>query len=117
MQCMMIWNHLHKTNPKFVKNLSILKNPKFSKKSQKLGQKHEMQDKNREKKIILDEEMIFRPKNFWVWGLEWERKVWGGEKTKTIERDRGEMKKNCVDPLYRNPSFSMDREVLRAVEN
>ena len=52
-----------------------------------------MHDTNRENKIIPEEEMILRPKNFWVWGLEWERKVWKGEETKTIERDRGEMKK------------------------
>ena len=34
-----------------------------------------------------------RLKNTWVGGLEYEREVWEDEKTKTIERDRGEMKK------------------------
>ena len=29
------------------------------------------------------------------------REVWEDEKTKTIERDQGEMKKNCADPIYR----------------
>ena len=42
-----------------------------------------------------------RLKNTWVGGLEYEREVWEDEKTKTIERDRGEMKKKCVDPIYR----------------
>ena len=35
-----------------------------------------------------------RLKNTWVRGLEREREVWEDEKMKTIERDRGEMKKN-----------------------
>ena len=61
-----------------------------------------MHDKNRENKIIPDEEMILRLKNFWVWGLEWERKDWGDEETKTVERDRGEMKKNRVVTIYRH---------------
>ena len=42
-----------------------------------------------------------RLKNTWVGGLEYEREVWEDEKTKTIERDRGEMKKNHADPIYR----------------
>ena len=42
-----------------------------------------------------------RLKNTWVGGLECEREVWEDKKTKTIERDRGEMKKNRADPLYR----------------
>ena len=41
------------------------------------------------------------------------RRVLVGEETKTIERDRGEIRKNRVDPLYRNPNFSMNREVSR----
>ena len=68
-----------------------------------------MHDKKRENKIIPDEEMILRLKNFWVWGLEWERKVWGGEETKTVKRDRGEMNKNCVITIYRHIHSSMDR--------
>ena len=34
-----------------------------------------------------------RLKNTWVGGLEYKREVWEDEKTKTIERDQGEMKK------------------------
>ena len=52
-----------KPTQKFVeKNLSILKNLKFFKKFLKLGQKNEMHEKNRENKIIPDEEMILRLK-------------------------------------------------------
>ena len=40
----------------FVKNSSILKNSKFFKKSQKLGQKNEMHDKMSENEIIPKEE-------------------------------------------------------------
>ena len=54
-----------------------------------------------------------RPKNTWERGLEWLRRVLVGEETKTIERDRGEIRKNRADPLYRNPNFSMNREVSR----
>ena len=39
-----------------MKNSSILKNPKFFKKSQKLGQKDEMHDKMSENEIIPEEE-------------------------------------------------------------
>ena len=42
-----------------------------------------------------------------------ERKVWEGDKTKTIKRDWGEMKKNCTDPIYRKSQISMDRKVSR----
>ena len=40
-----------------------------------------------------------RPKNTWVRDLEYEREVWEDEKMKTIERDRGEMKKIRTDPI------------------
>ena len=46
-----------------------------------------MHDKNRENKIIPDEEMILRLKKTWERGLEWLRKVWGGEETQIVERD------------------------------
>ena len=42
-----------------------------------------------------------RLKNTWVGGLECEREVWEDEKMKTIKRDRGEMKKNWANPIYR----------------
>ena len=35
-----------------------------------------------------------RPKITWEWSLEWERKVSGGEETRSVERDRGGMRKN-----------------------
>ena len=59
----------------------------------------------------------FRPKNTWEWGLEWERSVWEGEKLERIKRDQEKWNGNCADSLYKNPSFSMDREVSRAIEN
>ena len=65
-----------------------------------------MHDKNKKNKIIPDEKMILRSKNFWVWDLEWERKVWGGEETKTVKRDQGEMNKNCAITIYRQLSRS-----------
>ena len=37
----------------------------------------------------------------WVEVFEREESVWGVKKLKTIEKDRGEMKKNRTEPLYR----------------
>ena len=48
-----------------------------------------------------------------VEGFEREESVWEVKRLKTIERDRGEMKKNCVDPLYRKV-IKLDRS--RGVE-
>ena len=45
-----------------------------------------------------------------VWS---ERRVWEGERSKSIERDREEMNKNCADPLNRN-FINLDRS--RCVE-
>ena len=45
--------------------------------------------------------------------MECEREVWEDEKMKTIERDRGEMKKNHADPIYRKV-IKLDRS--RCVE-
>ena len=49
----------------------------------------------------------------WVEGFEREESVWEVKRLKTIERDRGEMKKNRVDPLYRKV-IKLDRS--RGVE-
>ena len=53
------------------------------------------------KRHTKSKKCTLRPKNIWVGGLEYEREVWEDEKMKTIKRDRGEMKKNRTDPLYR----------------
>ena len=37
----------------------------------------------------------------WVEGFEREESVWEVKRLKTIEKDRGEMKKNRTKPLYR----------------
>ena len=37
----------------------------------------------------------------WVEGFKREESVWEVKRLKTIERDRGEMKKNLADPSYR----------------
>ena len=37
----------------------------------------------------------------WVEGFEREECVWEVKRLKIIERDRGEMKKNRANPLYR----------------
>ena len=95
--------HFHKNQPKnFVKNPKILKNPKFSTKPKKLGQNHEMHDEWMKKRHTRSRKCTQWPKNTWVGGLECEREVLGGEEIKTIKRDQGEMKKHCIDPLYRN---------------
>ena len=53
------------------------------------------------KRYTRSRKSTLRLKNTQVGGLECEREVWEDEKTKTIARDRGEMKKNCAYPLYR----------------
>ena len=53
------------------------------------------------KRHTRSKKCYLRLKNTWVKGLECEREVWEDEKMKTIERDRGEMKKKRVDPIYR----------------
>ena len=60
-----------------------------------------MHDERMKKRHTRSRKCTQRPKNTRVKGLECEREVLGDEETKTIERDRGEMKKNRVDPLYR----------------
>ena len=44
----------------------------------------------------------------WVEGFEREESVQEVKRLKTIERDRGEMKKNRVEPLYRKV-INLDR--------
>ena len=61
------------------------------------------------------------------WSLDWKtsrlevwserERFWEEGETFFVKRDRVEMRENCADPIYRNPSFSMDQEVLRGVEN
>ena len=53
------------------------------------------------KRHTRSKKCTLRPKNIWVGGLEYEREVWEDEKMKTIKRDRGEMKKNWANPIYR----------------
>ena len=49
----------------------------------------------------------------WVEGFEREESVWEVKRLKTIERDRGEIKKNHAEPLYRKV-INLDRS--RGVE-
>ena len=94
MQCMNIYDHLNITQPKnFTKTSSILKNPKS------LVRMQEMHDEWMKKRHTRGRKCSLRPKNTWVRGLECEREVWEDEKTKTIERDWGEMKKIRADPI------------------
>ena len=72
-----------------------------------------MHDERMKKRHTKRKKCTQRPKNTWVEGLECEREVLGGEKTKTIKRDYGEMKKSRADPLFRN-FINLDR--LRGVE-
>ena len=66
-----------------------------------------------EKETYWMQKMHTRLKSTQVGGLECEREVWEDKKMKTIERDRGEMKKNRADPLYRKV-IKLDRS--RAIE-
>ena len=90
MQCMNIEDHLNKTQPKnFAKTSSNLKNPKIFQKPQKLDKKRMKCMIDVRRKIIPEEENTLEAKD-WVGKTfrERERKVvWGGEKSKTIERD------------------------------
>ena len=52
-----------------------------------MHEKHEMQDERMKKRHTKSRKCTQRLKNTWVEGLECEREVVGGEKTKTIERD------------------------------
>ena len=49
----------------------------------------------------------------WIEGFEREECVWEVKRLKSIERDRGEMKKNHTEALYRN-FINLDRS--RGVE-
>ena len=53
------------------------------------------------------------PKITWSEGFEREECVWEVKRLKTIERDRGEVRKNRTKALYRN-FINLDR--LRCVE-
>ena len=68
---------------------------------------HEEWVKERSYQVIWDKK---RPKIMWVWER---RECLGGEKTDSIERDRGEVKRNRADPLYRK-TIKLDR--LKGVE-
>ena len=56
---------------------------------------------------------LLRPKNEWGRSLEWEKGLWEGEESERVERDWEKWVRNCADPLYRNPWFSMDQKVSR----
>ena len=62
---------------------------------------HEIMMNEWKRDIPEEENALWDRKTLGLKGLEYEREVWEDEKMKTIERDRGEMKKNRTDPLYR----------------
>ena len=117
MRCNAWWfkTFTQKPTQKFCeKTQQFWKTPNFQKKPQKLGQKHEMHDERMKKRHTRSKKCTQRPKNTWVEDLECEREVLGGEEMKTIERDWGEMKKKCTDPLYRKfINFDWSRVVER----
>ena len=55
----------------------------------------------RDKEIMPSDLNKKRPKIIWIEGFKREECVWEVKRLKTIERDRGEMKKNRTEPLYR----------------
>ena len=75
-----------------------------------------MHDEMREIESYQRKKMILRLKIEWRRGLEWEKGVWEGEESERVERDREKWERNHTEALYRNPWFSMDREVARGVE-
>ena len=83
MRCNAWWfkTFSQKTTQKFCEK------PKNFEKPQTLGQKHEMHDERMKKRHTKRKKCTQRLKNTWVEGLECEREVLGGEKTKTIKRD------------------------------
>ena len=107
-------NHLNKTHTKNFANTSLsLKNLKIFQKPQKLGQKRWNAWLNERKESYKRKKMILRLKIEWGRGLEWEKCVWGGDESKRVERDREKWVRNHANAIYRNPWFSMDREVSR----
>ena len=60
-----------------------------------------MHDERMRKRHTRSRKYSLRLKNTQVGGLKCEREVQEGEKMKTIKRDRGEMKKNWANPIYR----------------
>ena len=91
----------------FEKTLNVQQKPKSQVK------KREMHEEWMKKRHTRSRTCSLRLKNTWVWGLEFKREVWEVKKTKTIERDRGEMKKIRADPIYRKV-INLDRS--RSVE-
>ena len=57
-----------------------------------------MHDKMREIESYQRKKSTLRPKIEWGSDLEWLRGVWEGEKSKRIERDRGEMREMSRGP-------------------
>ena len=58
-----------------------------------------------------------RPKITWVEVFKRDESVWEGKKLKTIEKDRGEMKKNRTEPLYRKViNLNRSRGVERCLD-
>ena len=102
MQCMMIYNHLHKTHPKnFTKTSSILKNLKKISNTQNLDLNAWNVWRMSERKIIPSDLRQEKAENHVGWRF-WERREYlEGEKIDSVDRDQGEMKKNRAKPLYR----------------
>ena len=100
--------------PKISQKLqNFLETPKFNKKSQKLGSKHEMHEKVKERRSYQKKKDQSRPKNPWEWSWS-ERELIGKRKRRFLSKEIEEKwRKHRADPLYRKPSFSMDREVSR----
>ena len=75
-----------------------------------------MHDKMKEMRSYQMKNTLLMPKYEWGRSLEWEKGFWGGKESERVERDWEKLVRNHIDPLYRNPRFSMDREVSRGVE-
>ena len=69
-----LYSFKQKPVPKISQKLqNFWKTPKFIKKSQKLGQNHEMHEKVKERRSYQKKKDQSRPKISWEWSLEWER--------------------------------------------
>ena len=114
MQCMMIYNHLHKTHPKnFTKTSSILKNPKKISKTQNLDLNAWNAWRMSKRELAKWFAISKRPKITWVEGFEREVSVWE-VKILSLSREIGKKwRKNHAEPLYRKV-LKLDRS--RGVE-
>ena len=78
-----------------MKNPEILKNPKFSTKTQKLGQERKMHDERMKKRHTKSRKCSLRLNNTWVGGLEWKREVWEMRRQNNQKRLRRNEEKSC----------------------